>query len=176
MRGKVIWFFGLPSSGKTTLADELVKTFNVRDMRVHRLDGDELRKKFTKDLGFSVKDRFENIRRAGYLAEALAKHGINVIASFVTPLRAYRLFLERILGRDIIFIECHCSIEVCMRRDVKGLYEDALFGRIDDFTGLTSPYEEGDMDLRHYRVSTQHLTVLGCIREIKVYLQQNGVF
>ena len=176
MNGKVIWFFGRPCSGKTTLADEIVSTFNVRGMRTHRLDGDIVRKKFTKDLGFSIDDRFENIRRMGYLAEALSKHGINVIASFVTPLRAYRFFLEEIFGRDIIFIECHAKIEECMKRDVKGMYKEALFGRIKGFTGLTSPYEEGDTENICLRVRTEHETVLGSISRIKEFLAGYGVF
>lgn len=178
MFGKIIWFFGLPCSGKTTLADHLCHTFDVRDMKNHRLDGDVVRKKFTKDLGFSIEDRFENIRRMGYLADALSQHGINVIASFVTPLRAYRFFLERLLGDRVIFIECGCGIEKCMERDVKGMYEKALFGEIKNFTGLTSLYEKGPGALydNYYCASTGVLSESDCVIKIKGFLELREVF
>jgi len=176
MLGKTVWFFGLPCSGKTTLAKKLVESFEKRGMRVHHLDGDVVRKKFTKDLGFSIDDRFENIRRMGYLAESLNKHGINVIASFVTPMRAYRYFLDKIFGKNIVFIECHASIERCMERDVKGMYEEALFGRIKDFTGLTSPYEMGPTYGKYHASHTEALSQSDCVIKIRNFLERCEVF
>ena len=176
MRGKIIWFFGRPCSGKTTLADKLINTINARGMKWHRLDGDDVRKKFTRDLGFSVEDRFENIRRMGYLAQILSSHGINVVASFVTPLRAYRIFLELLLGRDLIFIECWATTEGCISRDVKGMYKKALTGEISNFTGLTSPYQDGDEDNRYLRLYTERFNIDGCIGQIKTFLKSCEVF
>jgi adenylylsulfate kinase len=176
MNGKVIWFFGRPCSGKSTLAKDLVETFKKRGMKVHWLDGDVVRKKFTKDLGFSIEDRFENIRRMGYLAQSLSMHEINVIASFVTPLRAYRLFLEKIIGRRLLFIECDCSLVECMKRDVKGMYEEALFGRIKDFTGLTSPYEGGSTTSPYFCLDTDIHSIPDTIIKLKRFLEKNEVF
>jgi adenylyl-sulfate kinase len=167
-QGKVIWFFGRPCSGKTTLADRLAKDFDSLGISYQRLDGDIVRKKFTRDLGFSIEDRFENIRRMGYLAEALTEQGINVIASFVTPLRAYRLFLEKILRNRLILIECKASLDECIRRDVKGMYEKALLGEIKQFTGLTSPYEEGV----GFNVLTEKFSEVECMDWIEEYLQE----
>lgn len=176
MNGKIIWFFGRPCAGKTTLADKLYDSLDIKGMKCHRLDGDVVRKKFTKDLGFSIEDRFENIRRMGYLADALSQHGINVIASFVTPLRAYRLFLERILGDRLLFIECDSTLEVCMERDVKGMYEEALFGRIKGFTGLTSPYEDSLCEENTFIIDTDVYNEEDSIKRIKGFLKVNGVF
>lgn len=136
-----IWFFGLSGSGKTTIADKLVCEFKERGLPVERLDGDIVRGALTRDLGFSLTDRFEHIRRVTYVAKILMKNGINVIASFITPLRAMRYYIQKELGQKCLLVECKCCIETCMERDVKGLYEQALNGNIGEFTGLTQKYE-----------------------------------
>jgi adenylylsulfate kinase len=135
-----IWFFGLPCSGKTTIGDKLVCEFKKRGLPVERLDGDIVRGALTRDLGFSMKDRFEHIRRVTWVAKMLMKNGINVIASFITPLRAMRYYIRKELDKCLL-VECKCCVETCMKRDVKGLYEQALDGNIGEFTGLTQRYE-----------------------------------
>jgi len=139
-----IWFFGLSGAGKTTIADKLKDEFLVRGLKVERLDGDIVRGALTRDLGFSIEDRFEHIRRVVLVAKMLIKNGINVIASFITPLRAMRYYIQQELGDKCLLVECQCDIHTCMERDIKGLYKKSLNGEIKDFTGLTQPYEEGE--------------------------------
>lgn len=140
-KGKVIWLWGLSGSGKTTIADLLEKEIKSLNVPVQRLDGDLVREGLTKDLGFSVKDRFEHIRRVSWVADLLASNGICVICSFITPLRAMRIFLRRYFENHLELIFVDCDLEECIKRDVKGLYDKALSGKIDEFTGITSPFE-----------------------------------
>ena len=135
----VIWFYGLSGSGKTTLADLLAEKIP----NSQRLDGDIVRKDLTRDLGFDIGDRFENIRRVCFVADLLSKNGITVIASFITPLKAMRFYLKTVLGSRLKLIYVDCSLKRCIKRDPKGLYKKALRGEIDNFTGLTSVFEEG---------------------------------
>lgn len=140
MKGKIIWLYGLSGSGKTTLADLLAE----RIPNSERLDGDIVRKTLTRDLGFSIEDRFENIRRIAFVADLLSKHGVNVICSFITPLEVMRIYLRKVLGDRLRLIYIECSLEECIKRDPKGLYAKALSGEIEGMTGLTSPFEIGD--------------------------------
>ena len=142
-KGRVIWFYGNSGSGKSTLADMLLGYLkeNYSNLDIEVLDGDNVREGLTKDLGFSIEDRFEHIRRVSFVADLLSKHGVCVIASFITPLKAMRLFLEQKLGDRLILVHVDSSIETCIKRDVKGLYKKALQGDIKDMTGLTSPAE-----------------------------------
>jgi len=139
-KGFTIWFTGLPSSGKTTLACLLQKKIQDLGFQVEHLDGDEVRQKLTKDLGFSKEDRDENIRRIAYVAKLLTRVGAVAITSAISPYRALREY-----ARDEIreFVEVHvdCPLEVCIKRDVKGLYKKALKGELRQFTGISDPYE-----------------------------------
>jgi adenylylsulfate kinase len=141
-RGIVVWFTGLSGAGKTTLA--LAVETRLVQARCHTfvLDGDNLRQGLCADLGFSARDRSENIRRAGEAASLLAEAGIVVLAAFISPFNADR---ERLRARlpvgDFIEVHCDCTLEVCEQRDVKGLYRRARAGEIPDFTAISSPYE-----------------------------------
>jgi len=141
LTGPVIWLTGLPCSGKTTIAIELEKRMSANNYPIQRLDGDIVRTTISKDLGFSKQDRDLNIERIAYVSELLSRHGIHVIVSFVSPYQKMRDFARNICPR---FIEVHvkCPIEECIRRDVKGMYQQALEGKINDFTGVQDPYEE----------------------------------
>ena len=135
MSGETIWLFGLPCSGKTTLAEGLIGPSTVH------LDGDYLRNTLNSDLGFSKEDRTENLRRAAGVAQALNEQGFDVVASFITPYRFQReLIAEKI--EDVSFIYINAPVEVCEERDVKGMYEQARKGEIEDFTGIDAPFEE----------------------------------
>lgn len=139
-KGLVIWLTGLPCSGKTTISKNLEKYFLKLKKKVQVLDGDILRKGINSDLGFSKKDRDENIRRVAYVSEILANNGINVIVAFVSPYRKMRSFARKVCPNFIeVYIEC--DIEECKKRDVKGMYKKALIGEIGDFTGVQDPYE-----------------------------------
>ncbi len=141
MAGFVVWFTGLPSAGKSTLAQKLEKALRRRGLDVEVLDGDEVRKRLTKGLGFSKEDRDENIRRITYVAHLLARNGTVAITAAISPYRAIRDEARAEIER---FVEVYvkCPLEVCIQRDVKGLYRRALAGEIPNFTGVSDPYEE----------------------------------
>jgi adenylylsulfate kinase len=142
--GFTVWFTGLPSSGKSSIADLVAQKLRKRGLRVERLDGDVVRKSLTKDLGFSEEDRYTNIERVTFVAHLLTRNGIVVVASFVSPYRKMRLHSRKEIGR---FVEVYvkCPLDICMERDRKGLYKKALSGEIKDFTGISHPYEEPEI-------------------------------
>jgi len=141
-RGSIIWFTGLSGSGKSTLAHSVEEALHQRSCRTFVLDGDNVRHGLCGDLGFTSKDRVENIRRIGEVAKLFMEAGVIVLTAFISPFREDR---ERVRGMvehgDFIEIFCDSSIEVCERRDVKGLYKKARAGQISEFTGISSPYE-----------------------------------
>jgi len=141
--GFTVWFTGLPSSGKTTLANLLAAELTERGTAVELLDGDATRLTLCKGLGFSKEDRDENIRRIGFVCRLLSKHGVAVIAAAISPYRSVR---EEVRASIENFVEVYVKapLEVCMQRDVKGLYKRALTGEIRNFTGVDDPYEEPD--------------------------------
>jgi adenylyl-sulfate kinase len=137
----VVWLTGLPSAGKSTLARLLEKELTRRAWRVEVLDGDEVRLRLTKGLGFSKEDRHENIRRISFVAKLLARHGVATITAAISPYRESREEARREIQR---FVEVYvkCPLQMCVQRDVKGLYRKALTGEIANFTGISDPYEE----------------------------------
>jgi len=138
--GVTIWMTGLPSAGKSTIAVRLAEVLTAWKMPVELLDGDEIRERLSKGLGFSRQDRDENIRRISYVARLLTKHGVISIVAAISPYRATRDEARAEIGR---FIEVHvnCELDECVRRDVKGLYKKAIAGQIKQFTGISDPYE-----------------------------------
>lgn len=138
--GVTIWLTGLPSAGKSTIAVRLAEVLTAWKMPVELLDGDEIRERLSKGLGFSRQDRDENIRRISYVARLLTKHGVIPIVAAISPYRATRDEARAEIGR---FIEVHvnCELNECVRRDVKGLYKKAIAGQITQFTGISDPYE-----------------------------------
>lgn len=141
MKGFTVWFTGLPSSGKSTLARMLEKVLNDMDFHVEVLDGDEVRLRLSKGLGFSKEDRDENIRRISYVAKIVTRCGAVAITCAISPYREIRDEARREIVR---FIEVYvkCTLEECISRDVKGMYKKALSGEIKNFTGISDPYEE----------------------------------
>ena len=140
-QGFTVWFTGLPCCGKTTIADQVATLLKKKDYTVERLDGDVIRQGLTNDLGFSKKDRDENIRRATFVAKMLTRNNVIVLATFVSPYREHRRNARKEIER---FVEVYvrCPVEICMKRDVKGMYQKALEGKIKHFTGVDDPYEE----------------------------------
>jgi adenylylsulfate kinase len=135
----VLWFTGLSGSGKSTIADLVAANLRERGHHVERLDGDAVRNIFP-NTGFTPADRDAHIRRVGYLASTLARNGVFVVASFVSPYEESRQFVRSLCPS---FVEIHVStpLEECERRDVKGLYARARRGEIKNFTGIDDPYE-----------------------------------
>ncbi len=145
-RGGVVWLTGLPGSGKSTLAGALERQLFDRGMQVFVLDGENLRFGLSADLGFSPRDRSENIRRVAEVAKLFAEAGVIAIASFISPYRSDRARARQIMiegGTEIPFIEAFVDapVEVCEQRDRKGLYARARAGLIREFTGISAPYE-----------------------------------
>jgi adenylylsulfate kinase len=141
-RGAILWFTGLSGSGKSTLAHALEESLHQRGCRTFVLDGDNVRHGLCGDLGFSAKDRIENIRRIGEMAKLFMEAGVIVLTAFISPYRADR---ERVRGMvahgDFIEVYCNTPIEICEKRDVKGMYKKARAGEIAEFTGVSAPYE-----------------------------------
>lgn len=141
-QGFTIWFTGMSGAGKTTLARRTVEALKARGItRIELLDGDVIRTNLSKGLGFSKEDRDTNIRRIGWVCQVLTRNGVVAVASAISPYRAVRDEVRAQIGR---FVEVYvkCPIEVLIQRDVKGLYARALGGEIQNFTGISDPYEE----------------------------------
>jgi len=139
--GFTLWFTGLPCSGKSAIADKVADILRGRGLRAERLDGDIVRQDLTRDLGFSKKDRDENIRRVTFVAKLLSRNGVAVLLSFISPYREMRDRARQQIG-DFVEIYTKCSLEECMRRDTRGMYKRAIAGEIKEFTGISDPYEE----------------------------------
>ena len=141
-RAACLWFTGLSGSGKSTIAVELERTLFERGMHAYILDGDNIRTRLNRDLGFTDEDRTENIRRIGEVARLFVDSGTIVITAFISPFRADRAAVRALFAPgQFIEIYVECDLETCRRRDPKGLYEKAANGAISNFTGITSAYE-----------------------------------
>jgi len=140
-QGFALWFTGLSGSGKTTLARRVERILRDRGLKVEVLDGDIVRTNLSKGLGFSKEDRDTNIKRIGFVCKLLSRNGVVAIGSAISPYREIRDFVRRDIGR-FVEVYCRCPLDILIKRDVKGLYKKALEGEIDNFTGVSDPYEE----------------------------------
>ena len=144
-KGCVIWYTGLSGSGKSTVANEVEKCLLKLGVKSYLLDGDNVRHGLNSDLGFTKEDRKENIRRIGEVAKLFADSGTIIGVAFISPYRSDRKSARDIVesaGLDFLEIYVKCPLEVCEKRDPKGLYKKARKGEIKNFTGLDAPYEE----------------------------------
>lgn len=139
--GFTIWLTGLPGAGKTTLAKLLEEKLKSMGYRVENLDGDEIRRGISSDLGFSKEDREKHIKRVTYVAKVLTRNGVIVIVSLISPYRKIREYARKEIG-NFVEVFVNCPVEICEKRDPKGLYKKARAGEIKDFTGISAPYEE----------------------------------
>ena len=137
-----LWFEGLSGSGKSTLINHLDQYLVKNNFHTYVLDGDNLRLGLNSDLGFSDNDRNENLRRAAEVSSLMVDAGLLVLAGFITPNEAQRKLIRRKF-KDEQFIEIFIStpLDICEKRDIKGLYKKARDGKIDNFTGVSSPFE-----------------------------------
>lgn len=153
--GRVVWLTGLSGAGKSTLAGALYQELLARGVAVELLDGDAVRENLSKGLGFSKADRDTNVRRIGFVAGLLAKHGVTVLVSAISPYAdTRREVLDNFPNALEVFVDA--PLEVVTERDVKGLYLKAIAGEIPHFTGVSDPYEapeNPDLHLRTDRIS-----------------------
>lgn len=131
----------MSGAGKTTLARAVESVLRDRGLKVEVLDGDVVRTNLSKGLGFSKEDRDINIKRIGFVCKLLTRNGVAAIGSAISPYRAVRDYVREDIGR-FVEVYCSCPLEVLIERDVKGLYQKALAGEIENFTGVSDPYEE----------------------------------
>ena len=160
---KIIWLYGLSGSGKSTLAQAYLK--ENKDQPYVWLDGDDVRSGISKDLGFDLQDRSENIRRIAEIAKLLYRQNYSVLVSAITPLGMHRnIVLEILKDTNLKLIFCKCSIEACQKRDVKGLYKKANSLEILSFTGISSAFEEPSESL--LVINTQNVSSSVSLQEL----------
>lgn len=169
----LLWFTGLSGAGKSTIANIVEQKLNAQHKHTYLLDGDNVRHGLNKDLGFTDEDRIENIRRVGEVAKLFVDAGIITIASFISPFRSDRRLVRELFDPDE-FIEVFVSapLELCEKRDPKGLYKRARAGEIPHFTGIDSPYETPEHE--HIVLETSDLSAEGSADQLINYMIENG--
>jgi bifunctional enzyme CysN/CysC len=170
-RGGVIWLTGLSGSGKSTLAHALHERLFAKGCQVTVLDGDNVRRGLCSDLGFSPEDRSENIRRIGEVAALFAEAGMIVVTAFISPYAEDRKRARTAAGDKFHTVYVKADVTTCESRDVKGLYAKARAGEIQEFTGVSAPYEEPEHpDLV---VDTAELSVQEAVELLQDYIKRN---
>ncbi|WP_107502797.1 adenylyl-sulfate kinase [Streptomyces tsukubensis] len=174
--GATLWLTGLPSAGKTTIAYELAERLRAEGHRTELLDGDEIREFLSAGLGFARQDRDTNVQRIGFVAELLASHGVLVLVPVIAPYADSRdAVRERHQAAGTAYLEVHVAtpVDVCSRRDVKGLYAKQAAGELSGLTGVDDPYEEPESpDLR---IESQNQTVQESAAAVYALLTERGL-
>lgn len=173
-RGGVVWFTGLSGSGKSTVARRVERLLLERGVHAYGVDGDNVRHRLNQDLTFSAADRKENIRRVGEVCALFADACVVALASFISPYRADRESVRAMVGEGA-FVEVFVDtpLEVCERRDPKGLYAKARAGVIPEFTGISAPYEAPEAP--ELRLVTAGRSIDACAEEVIAALVQRGL-
>ncbi len=173
-RSVILWFTGLSGSGKSTLAHSVEEHLYQRGCHTFVFDGDNVRHGLCSDLDFTVEDRIENIRRVGEMAKLFVEAGVIALTAFISPFNQERERVRSLFSHgEFIEIYCKCSVEVCENRDVKGLYERARRGEINNFTGISSPYEEPVNP--ELKIDTELLSLNESVEKVVKYLYKRGV-
>ncbi|HJN64182.1 MAG TPA: adenylyl-sulfate kinase [Flavobacteriales bacterium] len=173
-KSRAIWFTGLSGSGKSTVANATEKVLHDMELQTYILDGDNVRMGLNKDLGFSHKDRTENIRRIAEVANLFADSGSIVLTAFISPYREDRDSAREIIGNeDFIEVFVSADLSVCEERDPKGLYKKARAGEIKGFTGIDAPYEEPINP--ELVVETDKYNIKECAQIVIEYLVKEGI-
>ena len=170
----VLWFTGLSGSGKSTLAHAVEEELHQMGCRTFVLDGDNVRHGLSGDLSFSDKDRKENLRRIGEVSKLFIEAGTIVLTAFISPFRDERRKVRSMMPHgDFIEIYVDCPIEVCESRDVKGLYQKARDGEINQFTGISSPYEPPEA--QELTINTSQETLRESVTKVLNLLTERGI-
>lgn len=173
-RSVILWFTGLSGAGKSTLAHAVEESLHQLGCRTFVFDGDNVRHGLCSDLGFSSQDREENIRRIGEMTKLFLEAGVISLTAFISPYRAGRERVRALVPHgDFLEIYCKCSLDVCEARDVKGMYRRARACEIEDFTGISSPYEEPTNP--ELVVETDRLSLDDSVAMVMRLLQERGV-
>ncbi|MES9682361.1 adenylyl-sulfate kinase [Bacillus sp. AFS001701] len=169
----ILWFTGLSASGKSTIANEIAKALYHLNVQQYVLDGDNIRHGLNKDLGFTDFDRTENIRRIGEVAKLFVDNGQIVLTAFISPFIADRNIVRSLVEQDeFIEVYVECSVETCESRDPKGLYKKAKNGEIQNFTGISSPYEAPINP--EITLNTDRQSVQECVETILQFLKSKN--
>jgi adenylylsulfate kinase len=169
----VLWFTGLSGAGKSTLANAVEARLYDMGCRSFVFDGDNVRHGLCADLGFSEEDRKENIRRIGEMTKLFMEAGVIAMTAFISPFRQDRQRVRKLMPEgDFVEVYCRCSLEVCEKRDVKGLYAKARAGLIQNYTGISSPYEEPEN--AEIVVDTDQLSLDESVEAVLSYLRRQG--
>jgi adenylylsulfate kinase len=170
----ILWFTGLSGAGKSTLAHAVEKALFDAGCRTYVFDGDNVRHGLCADLGFSAADRQENIRRVGEMSKLFLEAGVIALTAFISPFQADRDRVRSLVKKDeFIEVYCKASLDVCEKRDVKGLYDKARRGEIHDFTGISSPYEAPIKP--ELTLDTGAMPLEACVNQVMTYLKAQGV-
>jgi len=171
-KSAVLWFTGLPSSGKSSIAQEVEYFLYRHGIRSYVLDGDNVRHGLNKNLGFSPEDRKENIRRIGEVAKLFNDAGLFTLTAFISPYREDRGSVRKLFTPgEFIEVFVKCPLEVCEQRDPKSLYRKARAGEIPDFTGISAPYE--DPERPEITIETNNFNIPESVDIIITYLRDN---
>lgn len=169
-----IWFTGLSGSGKSTIAHAVEERLHRMGCRTFVFDGDNVRHGLCSDLGFSVEDRSENIRRIGEMVGLSLQAGIIALTAFISPLKQDRQKVCAIVGADhFLEIHCSCPLEICEQRDVKGLYKKARAGLISNYTGISSPYDPPVNPV--LRLDSSSTSLEECVEKVICLLEEKRV-
>jgi adenylylsulfate kinase len=171
-QGATVWFTGLSGAGKTTICQEVAAQLSKMGIKSEFLDGDEVRKHLSKDLGFNREDRIINIQRMAFICKILTRNQILVLASFLSPYQEMREYCRSEID-PFIEVYVKCPLEECIRTDVKGLYAKALSGEIKQFTGISDPYEFPSHP--HLVLETDKETVNDSVSRVLDYLKHKGL-
>jgi bifunctional enzyme CysN/CysC len=172
-RPAILWFTGLPSAGKSTIANLVENALHARGVHTYMLDGDNVRLGLNRDLGFTQADRVENIRRVGEVARLFVDAGTIVLCSFISPFEAERQMVRGLVeAGEFVEVFVDASIETCAQRDPKGLYRRARAGEIRNFTGIDSPYEPPAAP--ELRLDTEHATAQELAAQVLRWLHENA--
>jgi adenylylsulfate kinase len=140
--GFTIWFTGLPCSGKSTISLILAETIRRERGKIEIMDGDVVRTNLSKGLGFSREDRETNLKRIAFVCNLLTRNEVPVIAAAISPFENVRHWARELIGENFVEVYARCPLEVCIERDVKGMYKKAIAGEIKGFTGIDDPFDE----------------------------------